>query len=513
MGRGIAPASTRTPSYQGNGARPTPPAHATHATHATHASVVGGQKGAIAVIFALVLIPIIGMCALALDLAMVYNRKAEMHNLARLVAISAARKLNGTVAGIDGAVSDAASTASVTKFKNATAAIAWSSTALRFSDSPDRDGNWLDAAGAAAVATKIFYVRVDTSRLSDMGVVNTALASLLSETFATVQVDSEAIAGRTGVAITPLAICAMSGTPAAQRENTGLPNELVEYGFRRGVSYDLMNLNPNDTSPLNFVVNPLSMPGSPGNASDFATSTVGPYACSGTLGIPGIAGGTLAVARPFPLAQLFNHLNSRFDLYEGGACTANGAPPDYNIKSYNYADMVTPLGWLNTAVDGQTAAKSDSGGRLATVADLPFPGGTAAQTGPLWAYARAVAYSTYAARPVEPVNGYATMTVAAWPLLYNGQVARSSYPASSPYMASNGVNVLRPGAAHAPGIRNRRVLNVPLLDCSTVPSSSARVVAVGKFFMTKPATDTVLAAEFAGTLPLERIPGFTGLFE
>lgn len=500
----VAHACTGAQMHQGNN---------NHSSAKDLLTFSGRQRGAIAVTFALVIIPIIGICALAIDLAMVYNREAEMHNLARLVAIGAARKLNGTPGGIEKAISDAASIASTTKFKNYAETIAWSSAALRFSDRPNPDGEWVDAAGAASLATKIFYAKVDTSQLTNMGVVHTALASVLSESFATVQVNNEAIAGRTGIAVTPLAICAMLTSPASQRPNTGLPDELVEYGFRRGVSYDLMNLNPGGKIPLNFVVNPLSMPGTAGKSSDFSTSTVGPYTCSGTLGIPGITGGKISVASPFPLPQLFRQLNSRFDQYEGGVCNSNGAPPDYNIKSYNYTDMVSPLGWLTTPVSVQTAYEAKSDVRLETTADLPFPGGSTAQYGPLWAYARAVAYSTYAAKPVEPATGYTTMTTAAWPILYNQQIAKSSYPVLTPYMMGGGVNFLAPSAAHAPGIGNRRVLNVPLLDCSTAPSSNATVLAVGKFFMMTPATDKVLAAEFAGVLPIERIPGFIGLFK
>jgi hypothetical protein len=114
---------------------------------------------------------------------------------------------------------------------------------------------------------------------------------------------------------------------------------------------------------------------------------------------------------------------------------------------------------------------------------------------------------------VEPVNGYATLPTSAWTNLYGGQTAKSSYPASTPYKAGTGVNFSKPNAAHGNGTRNRRVLNVALLDCSTTPSSTADVLAIGKFFMTVPATSTVLAAEFAGIIPLDRIPGNTGLFQ
>lgn len=61
----------------------------------------GKQKGAVAVVFAVVAVGLIGMCGLALDLALVYNRKVEMRNVADAAALGAARKLNGTATGID----------------------------------------------------------------------------------------------------------------------------------------------------------------------------------------------------------------------------------------------------------------------------------------------------------------------------------------------------------------------------------------------------------------------------
>ncbi|WP_426193411.1 pilus assembly protein TadG-related protein [Massilia sp. DWR3-1-1] len=473
------------------------------------------QGGAIAIMFALLLIPILGVCALALDLAMVYNRQAEMHSLARSVAISAARRLNGSPAGISDAVNDAAATASVTRFKNHSRAIAWSSAALRFSSTPARAGTWLDATSASAAATApgIYYVKVDTAALAEMGVVNTALARILSPSLATVTTSSDAIAGRTDIAVAPLAICAMSTAPAASRPNGGAAAELVQYGFRRGISYDLVNLNPNGLAALSFVINPLARPGSTGLAANLDTSTVGPYACSGTLGIPGLTGGALAVASPFPLGSLYRQLNSRFDQYDGDVCHANGAPPDSNIKAYDYTGMVTPLQWTTKAVQGQTATMYLGTSSRSTYADLPYPGGTVGQYGPVWAYAKAVSYASYLASPVEPEEGYTGMATTVWPSLYNTQGAKISYPVTTPYNTDSGVTYAPPGAAHAPGIRNRRVLNVALLNCSTTPASSATVLAVGKFFMTVPATSSVLAAEFAGTVPFDRLGGKIGVFQ
>lgn len=480
----------------------------------SHASkpAAARQSGAISIMFVLLLLPTVGLCALALDLAMVYNRQAEMHSLAKAVAISAARRLNGTTSGIDNALVDAALTAGSTRYQNYKETITWSADAIKFSTSADRNGPWMDAGVATSQAAKIFYVKVNTLGMTGMGTVNTVLARALSERFATVTTGSEAIAGRTDIAVAPLAICAM-GQRASQRTNPGNNIELVEYGFRRGVSYDLMKLNPNGTTPLSFLINPLATPGSAGSASGFSVATVGPYACSGTLGIPGVSGAAISVQSPFPLPALYRLLNSRFDDYTDSSCTVNGAPPDTNIRAYVYTEVVTKLAWMNTQPDVQSAASSTGANRLETIADIAPAGGSAVKYGPLWAASKAVAYSSYTASPIEPAGGYTPMPTTVWPSLYGGQTAKTSYPVSTPYRAGVSENLVKPSADHGPGVKNRRILNVPLLDCSTSPSSSATVLGVGKFFMTVPATTTVLAAEFVGTIPTDRIPGNTGLFQ
>jgi Flp pilus assembly protein TadG len=471
------------------------------------------QSGSIAVMCAVLIIPLVVLCGFAIDLGMVYNRKAEMHNFAHAIALSAAKRLNGTPGGITDAVSAANAVAAANKYRNFSASVPWDASALTFSTSPDRNGAWVDAGTAAGSAARMFYVKVDTRILDGAGDVETALIRVLDPKFAIIPANSEVIAGRLSIQLAPLAICAMSATPAAPRTNSPAYVELVEYGFRRGVSYDLMNLNPNGTTPVNFVINPVAAPGAAGSPADMLPQSVSPYACRGSLDIPRVTGDPITVAQPFPLSSLYSQLNSRFDQYDG-SCTANGAPPDLNIKAYDYRNMPSPIPWMNTAPAGQTAASSTSGGILHTVADLPVPGGTAAQYGPLWAYAKAVPFSAYKPGIPEPDNGYATFTTASWPTLYGGQTVKT-YPASTstPYKPGAGVNLQLPSAANGPGKRNRRVLNVPLLSCSPVPSGSATVLAIGRFFMTVPATPSVLAAEFAGTMSMQSVGGNVGVFE
>jgi hypothetical protein len=155
----------------------------------------------------------------------------------------------------------------------------------------------------------------------------------------------------------------------------------------------------------------------------------------------------------------------------------------------------TKVPWMSTARAGQSAALSLADGKRWTVAGPdPTPTGTTAgMYGPLWSYAKAVQYAGS-----EPSAGYTAYAPSNWSTLYNpGQpAATTGYPSSTPYMQSSGTNFEAPTGTNK-GVRHRRVLNVPLLQCP-VSGSRATVLGIGKFFMTVPADSTHLYAEFAG---------------
>ncbi len=473
------------------------------------APAAAGQRGNILLLFAPMVVVLIGFLGFALDLAMVYNRRAELQNVTASTALAAARQLNGTTAGVTAALQRAQTAAAALKYGYNQFAVTWSNAAISFSTSAN--GPWLDAANAQATPNGLLFAKVDTSALdANLGTVNLAFMKALSSAFASTSTAATAIAGRSSILVTPLAICAMNNAPAAPRPNPGAPQtELVEFGFRRGVSYDLMQLNPNGAAAQNFVVDPLDPPGVPGAAANTFAATVSPFVCTGTLAIPRVRGGTITVASPFPLATLFNQLNSRFDQYVNNLCSPNGAPPDRNIRSYTY----TAIPWMTTAPGQQSALTIPPGANLLTVADpLPAPAdNTAPKYGPLWAYARAVPYAAFQASPTEPASGYTGYAPASWATLYNpGQpAANSNYPGSTPYRLVVGANFLAPSALHLPGVANRRVLNVPLLSCPVGGGAvtTATVLGIGRFFMTVPATATSIFAEFAGAVPEQSLGG------
>ena len=465
---------------------------------------LGHEGGAIAIMLAGALIMMFAFCGLALELSQVYNRKMELQTAADTAALAAAYQLDGTAAGITMAEQKAAARFSAPApsqltYQYGKQSMSWADTAIEFGTSPS--GPWIPYASAVARASPngLLYVKVDTGGLDGAyGDVDTMLMRVVSTSLATVNVSARAVAGRVGIGVTPLGICTMR--PEASRNRSG---ELEEYGFRRGVGYDLMQLNSEDTSAgLTYLIDPLSGPGAGGTATS-DIGTVAPFVCSGTLGIARVTGGALRVSTPFPLSDLYQHLNSRFDSYSMAVtapCTPDSAPPDTNIKPYTFST----INWMSPAPTGQAAALSTVDNKRWTVAGPdPTPTGTTAgQYGVLWSYAKAV---NYAASP--PSGGYTTFSVTNWNTLYNpGRPAASAYPSSPPYFRA----AYSTAPTH-PGVGGRRVLNVPLLSCP-VSGNSATVSAIGRFFMTVPADSTHLYAEFAGLVDEQTLRAQVKLF-
>jgi Flp pilus assembly protein TadG len=471
------------------------------------------QQGAIAVMTAGVLVVMLAFFGFAIDLSRAFNRKAELQNLADAAALAAARALDGTPAGITRAKTAAASTASGFGYSYNKAAVSWRDTAIRFGTNSDGGSSgWLDADAVNGSAASVFFVRVDTSALdASHGRVKNVFIPVLASAFAETNVVGYAVAGRSTINITPLAVCANSNTPAVSRSG-----ELVEYGFRRGVAYDLMQLNPTGTTPENFLVNPIAPSGTVGASIIGNLDVVKPFICNGSLAMPTVSGGLITVERSFPIGSLFGQLNSRFGT-SAAPCQPTSAPADMNVTSFAVNGGAN---WMNNTPDGQTAKSiitghPDGSSTLWTVADpTPSPAATkGTEYGPLWSYAKAAKYSSYVSNGgVEPKGGYSTYSTSDWGTLYTPgkpvvNSGTNAYPGTTPYQATGGALAYKT-------FRNTRVLNIPLLECP-VPSgakASAKVLAVARFFMTIPANTTSVPAEFAGLAPESEISGNVELY-
>lgn len=462
------------------------------------------QHGVFSPMAAVLLVLIFSLCSMALGLAQVYNRKVELQGMANAVALAAARELNGTDQGVTLALQKAATTASRFLY-NYKQTVVWSDSAISFATSPH--GPWIPSG--AGNATNLYYVKVDTTLLGgSTGTVSPIFMRFLDEEKATVEISASAVAGRMGSNVLPLAICALDKRPAVNRSS-----ELVEYGFRRGVPYDLMQLNPDAKNPESFVIDPLVSPGTGASQHHTSENVVGPFVCTGKMWMPRVTGGKIQVSRPFPLDSLYRQLNSRFDQYEGGRCSPNGAPPDVNIMAFTGT-------WMSPKQDQSHVASWSGDDKLRTVADTAaVPAGTNTRMwGALWSYAPAVKFSSYQTgkpEPQPPLTGYATFSVSDLATLYQAGVTAPGYPTGLeggiPYKALIKAPSLNKRLAEP----NRRVLNVPLLSCpiSSASDVKADVLAVGKFFMTEPATSAKIVAEFAGIAPEHTLVDQVELFK
>jgi hypothetical protein len=335
------------------------------------------------------------------------------------------------------------------------------------------------------------YVKVDTSLLDDAaaGTVQTAFAGVMGTASTTTL--GRAVAGHGGAPVLPLAICAM-GPASATRPNTGAATaELLQYGFRQGVSYNLLKLNAAlDTDvPEYFLVDPIAAAdGDAATLDQTGDAVLGPYFCSGSMQLAQVTGSTLRLKRvaAFTLSQ---QLNSRFDQYAGiPACTVGGAPPDSNIRAYAGAGSGTNwLAQMPEAASAQPAPRSATE-RYNTVADRASAP-DAPKDGPLWAFGPALAASG--------ANMASSKFSSLYPVSSGAAPALNGFYSGAPYKRTNGAQFLAPAR---PGLAMRRMLNIPLLDCPVPPGTlvSRQVLAVGRFLMTAPADATSISAEFAG---------------
>jgi hypothetical protein len=454
------------------------------------------QRGAFGILYAIILPVMLGMVGLAIDLSMVYARGHEMQAIADSAALAAARALDGTPEGLDAAKTNASKVARKAEYRFLNSdTIEWSSSALSLSDS--RDGPWIPADSVSAGdLPKMFFAQVDTGKLNEKyGRVSIAFLRVVGVA-GEFNLARRAVAGRKETFLGPLAVCALNNQALTKRSNapaTGV-DEAVEFGFRRGVGYNLLNLNPGGATPRSYMINPLDFAPAPALASHHTEEAVRPFVCSGAIPAPRLgAGSTLYVREPFP-ASMTAELNSRFGDYTSSSpCNRFSAPPDANIIDYRGGYQFFWISGAPQPLRG-SALPYQGGGKLMTVADAEPapPGTTAANYGTLWAFSR----------PLRYAGGElgAPFTRSDWSKLYpvaSGTSLSSSYTQSvSPYDRNLSPHRQLPPI---PGNTGRRILNVPLLECP-VSGNSARMLGIGRFLMTTPATQSppAIHAEFGG---------------
>ena len=152
---------------------------------------------------------------------------------------------------------------------------------------------------------KALFVRIDTrANLPALGKVATAFLGAWSPALRTLDTGARAVAGRSSVRITPLAICALSTVrrPCAPIRGRPSKSEALEFGFRRGVAYNLFKLNPHGADAEHFLLNPLGPLGAIGASQQISDASVEPFICSGSMLHAALGGQRIHAHRPFPTA-------------------------------------------------------------------------------------------------------------------------------------------------------------------------------------------------------------------
>jgi hypothetical protein len=464
------------------------------------------QGGVAAVVFVIIVPVLLGLIGFGLDLGRMYTRKAELQHVADAAALAAGGQLNGTPGGVTKA-SQAAQAVLLDSYYgfNKKLGFYWSDQALTFASDPHAPASaWLSVNDAKQLANAptALYARFDTSKLAQPdgmdqpGVITLTFSTVLGVEVAPTM-EAAAVAGKLSSPVTPLAVCAMSPNPTGTHANNGVAADALAYGFRTGVSYNLLQLNPSGTIRQAYLVDPVDSPVEKNNIH-FTQAYMQPFMCAGSVALGQVVGRQVYIkALPDDFQgegwNLVDWLNSRFGA-SNGACDASGAPPDSNVREFD-GPAHDPAWYMITTDFTSPAARSAPRNASALVAVPDLVNGDSGPTpiaskdfGPLWAYSK----------PVQS-NG-AGFTTSSWPGMYffgadKAQGANGNYPTgkNTPYLT----HVTAP--ASGPGVAGRRVLNVPLLNCAANTNDGlGTVVAIGRFFMTGKATTDVIPGEFAG---------------
>ena len=535
------------------------------------------QRGVVAVIMGIAAVALFAFMGISVDLAYTYSRKTELQNGSDAAALAGAKELNQKVSGLTGTPPGQPCTGTnIGAIKRAICAFDLNNTNnfvgstfhitvanLRLGSCPNPDDVLpLRFPSCTFVAASSVTTDADARNKSFLEVTtpdqtrNTFFMLVAGTT--TTSTLGYSVAGRFVTDVTPIGICAIDPVAPATKKYT-YPDgttELLEWGYRRGVAYDLFQLNPLGSSPSQpWLVNPVdTFPGACNNSHGSASFTA-PFVCQGNSGIASTTTGFTAYGNSGLSDSVVKALNSRFDVYSGAygsnQCDPVTAPPDTNIKQYCYSGSgcqtppttTPPNDWMESAAAAKPSQQTVSMRPppvtvpqkriprylLPSVPPTsPTPNLIFSDYGALWSYGPA--YHADASSPPNAGTEFTPAEANAQLFMYNTGVAwpggsfidttncTNNYPCApgtgfppttpaAPYNQTSGKYFQAP-AVH-PGTRNRRILNLLMVDCANVTGSGGvcnvhlPVVGVGRYFMQKMADPTgskKLEVEFAGLI-------------
>jgi len=485
------------------------------------------QAGAVAIIFGLVIFVLFGFMALVIDLGRTYVVRTELQNAADAAALAGAKELDQTFNGVTQGVAAAITTAGQNKFKFSSPVVI-DITNISVGDCPldscmvAASSVTTDALASGKTFLKVdvrsgdlptFFARIPTTREGE-GVTSTSTFGL-------------AVAGYYSTRIIPIGVCAIEpNAPTSVLPHPGGLNELKEFGFRRGISYNIPKLGPLGAMGDPIWLNPTNAPPEACDPANSSTNVTRPFVCTGSSTIVTELPARVYANTGGSYGALENPMNSRFNVFGNGsggggggggvnpnACDPASAPPDSNIYEFNKINEASnPLeNWMNPPLLSNKAVDLNLKIDPDTAKPIPNPEGS--DFGLLWSFNAAVSAIADGNAP----GGYkagAPFSPSDWPNLYpEVEIPDSSYPATgTPYQST--AFTLGPNP-NAPGRAGRRLINVVIVDCAGLSSgglacASMPVLAIGKFFMQRKAIlngnadQQELGGEFAGLL--ETIP-------
>jgi len=491
------------------------------------------QHGAVAIIVALSLVALVGMLGLVVDLGHLYVTKTELQNAADAAALSGAKELDRSLAGVNRARGKAIEAASKNKYNLNATVVTLTAADLFVGSCPD-DGTCTmvpinNVTTDAAAADKTF-LKADTGHKT----LNTWFIHVLPGAMTSTATFGMAVAGRYVVNITPIGVCAID--PAnPTRDNAG---ELLEYGFRRGMGYNILAVNDAKKglaglSQVPLWINPIDVPPNACDPSNSSDSTLRPFICAGESSSI-VDGGSVYINTGVQTSQE-RFLNSRFDnpqSFGNNRCDATSNPPDSNVKRYTApgtgATAGLPRDWTEPGSAVQPARQAVALNPATPGVPVGYPNvpSTISDLGALWSFTRAVRYDGSASGNVGtafgtsdwgPTGGGANLykldadtTTSGYPT-----TAGSGFPVgtpAAPYNQPSGNKYHEPPPTHPPGLSGRRVVNVAIINCNVAAGGSGScrtmsVMAVARFFMTvEAAFPANFNMEFAGVIDTGQIP-------
>src|SRR6266540_2988955 len=556
------------------------------------------QRGAVAVIMGIAAIALFAFMGIAVDLAYTYSRKTELMNAADAAALSGAKELNEKLSGVTGAppgqpctgtnigaIARAICTFNDNNTNNLVgSAFVITVANLRLGSCPNADDvlplrfpncTFVAASSVttdAAAAGKTFLEVSTPTHTRNTFFMRVTGANATTDTF------GYAVAGRFVNDVTPIGVCAIDPVNKTNKYIYDFPagtSELIEAGFRRGVTYNIFNLNPLAGAVSDpYLLNPVDAPPTACNPSHSSAAFTGPFVCTGSSAI--VSGGALSVYTNtgYSTGPIEAALNSRFDSYGGPSpCDPATAPPDSNVQEYhcspagnpdciNAPPAGSPQDWMQPLASAfpnrESVEVNPNNANAGTGYDIPGPPPpnkpvyrippannaavfmpnetptnntvsttpvTFPQYGALWSYGPA--YQADASAPPKAGLPF-TPAVANTVALYNQSppppyfdlvnyplLPGTGFPLTTPaapYNQTAGSPYFQQPPTHPPGTRNRRILNMVIVDCRNPPGGGGAscgvmpIVGVGKFFMQTPAVFTGgptarrLMVEFAGLI-------------